>query len=122
MALEPVYYQDLVVWQDSLFLVSTVGSGDLWRFDISDRERPLLAERYAIADMQAVTAGDGFLFGLNVAGQVVVIDLRPPTGPTLNGRYDMGLGLVEDVAYENGILYLALGEKGGAAVKLRLDG
>ncbi|MFZ0543791.1 MAG: hypothetical protein WAM60_00020, partial [Candidatus Promineifilaceae bacterium] len=35
--LEPAYYQDLVVWEDSLYVVSTLFESALWHFDISDR-------------------------------------------------------------------------------------
>jgi hypothetical protein len=56
------------------------------------------------------------LLGLNVTGQVELIDLRPSAAPVLLGRYDIERPFALDLAYHNNILYLALGPRGLAAL------
>jgi hypothetical protein len=124
LALEPADYSDLAVWGDHLYLASYAGEKrGLWHFDISERERPFLVDHYTdFHPMQAIAAGDGFLFGLNGFRQLVTLDLRPSAGPALVGVYDIELDWARDIAYSEGTLYVALDEGGVAVVKMDLEG
>jgi hypothetical protein len=131
MPLAFAYYHDLAVWEDNLYLASTGVSSGIWLFDISNRERPQLIqpqlmrpqfiERPLSDSLPTITVGDGFLFGVSGLTELTIYDLQRPSGPALVGRYDLNLGHIEDMAYYNGVLYLALGDRGVAAVRLNLD-
>jgi hypothetical protein len=68
-----------------------------------------------------MTVGDGFLFGISGLTDLTIYDLQSSSGPALVGRYDFNLGHIEDIAYYDGVLYLALGDRGVAAVRLNLE-
>jgi hypothetical protein len=131
MPLEFAYYHDLAVWEDNLYLASTGVSSGIWLFDISNRERPQLIhsqlmrpqfiERPLSDSLPTMTVGDGFLFGISGLTDLTIYDLQSSSGPALVGRYDFNLGHIEDIAYYDGVLYLALGDRGVAAVRLNLE-
>jgi hypothetical protein len=70
--------------------------------------------------LSQITVGDGFLFGLNLTSQIEVIDLRSEEGAVLVGRYDIERPNAIDLYYGDEVLYLALGDRGVAAVRLEL--
>ncbi len=121
IGLELAIYQDIAVDGENLYLASTTASGGVSRFDISDGGRPQFVEKLPFDLLATITVGDGYLFGLNVTNQVEVIELRPSGGGVLIGRYDIERWEVDDIAYEDGLLYLALGERGVARAKLVLE-
>jgi hypothetical protein len=51
----------------------------------------------------------------------MVIGFHPSDGPTLLDEFYMTQGAPTDIAYEGGILYLAMGSRGVPAVRLNLD-
>jgi hypothetical protein len=113
-------YQDLAVWEDSLYLSSTTDNGAVLRFDISEPDRPELVDHLPFNLLSQITVGDGFLFGLNLTSQIEVIDLRSEEGAVLVGRYDIERPNAIDLYYGDEVLYLALGDRGVAAVRLEL--
>lgn len=114
--------RDLVVWDDDLYVFTSDEDRGLYHVDISDWNAPELIGFYPLDYYEEMTGGDGLLFGMNYQGQIQIIDLRPNSEPKFLGPYTFVRGVATDIAYEDGVLYLAMGNRGLAAVALDLEG
>lgn len=111
--------QDVIVWNDKLYYSSVYDPG-LNQFDISNKLTPRMVDFYPYDAFDALTIGDGLLFGLIPSSKIAIIDISSNSQPTLIGTYEFVQGRITDIAYADSVLYLARGRQ-LIAVKLDLE-
>ena len=115
---------DLLVDSETLYLISNGNPPGLSTIDITDIEQMEVVDFLPTGTIWALTVGDGFLFGIGEEG-VTIFDIRSSPVPTLVGSYQLFEGTIKDIAYADGVLYIARGDRpmpGGASSFRRSPG
>ncbi len=125
--LETADYSDIALWEDNLYLATNPGQNQtgIWHYDISNPLNPTFIAFKESKPFTSVTAGDGFLFGIENHGygysyEIEVFDLRPSTAPISIGNIKLTQGRPINIVYDSSNLYVSLTQSGLAAIELNL--
>ncbi len=93
----------------------------MWQYDLTNPDEPALVGAYPYDNLKFITAGDGYLFGLDSSNNILVFDVHSSDGLALLETFQIYDGSPLDLAYQDGTLYVAVHNSGVAALKLNFE-